>query len=216
MKRVLIVVLLCASPCVAQTFKGNTIGMSLEEFKQSNKGQQIHINTGDPSKRVDKKLSQKVDTPLCTDTFDGFEGTEKGAYRLPGEIICNVSPGAFNSAAKTIDGMQMRQVLYHFYDGKLYRISLSFSTIQFSGVRSAFISKFGEPTHIADTGCQNAFGARWTAESVNWQISPTVTATLVEGCGNGPGQNAFDDVSGGGIDDSSIAPPHPTQKAADF
>lgn len=189
--------------------------MSLQEFKQANKGHPVWINTGDPSRKLNKKLSRQVDTPLCTDTTDGFEGSNTG-YRRPGEVICNISPGIWNPDARVIGDIQLNQVLYRFYAGKLYSVSLTFATIKYLSVRSAFVAKFGPPSATAKVDCQNAFGARWTAESANWTIGPSKGVTLLEGCGNGPGQNAFDDISSGSITDSSLEPPRPTQRAADF
>jgi hypothetical protein len=217
MKRALILAFLCVSPCFSQTFKGNALGMPLEEFKQANKGQQVWINTGDPTKRTNKKLSRLVDTPLCTDTIDGFPGTQSVPHRSPGEVVCNVSPAAFNLPAKMIGRMDMREILYHFYGGKLYEVSLSFRAIQFEGMRSEFSTKFGPPSEVSKIECQNGFGARWTGDFVSWKIAPTVTASLYEGCSNGPGQNAEDGFSNGSLQDSSLQPMQTTaQRAADF
>lgn len=197
-----------------RTFKGNRLGMSLDEFKRNNIGQKVWINTGDPSKRRNKKLDYAVDTPLCTDTFAVFPGVENVVDRHPGEVICNISPGAMNPAAKMIGDMAMKQIIYRFYAGKLYQIDLSFGAMQFTGVRSAFNGKFGQESNIAKVDCQNGFGARWTGDSVQWQVSPTVAAIVYEGCSNGPGQNSFDGFSNGSISDSSLAPPQAQQKTA--
>lgn len=212
MKCAIILAFLCVSPCFSQTFKGNALGMPLEGFKQANKGQQVWINTGDPTKRANKKLSRLEDTPLCTDTVDGFPGVENVLSRAPGEVVCNVSPAAFNPSAKMVGDMDMREILYRFYGNKLYGVNLSFRPAQFSGMLLAFTDKFGTPTETSRIDCQNGFGARWTGESVQWKISSSVSAILYEGCSNGPGQNAFDGFSSGGITDSSLAPPQVTQK----
>jgi hypothetical protein len=213
--KVALFLLLYTLPALSQTFKGNSIGMPLEEFKQANRGQKVYINTGDPAKRRNKKLDQAVDTPMCTDSLDGFDGANTG-YRLPGEIICNISPGDRNPDAKLVAGISLNQVLYHFYGGRLYSVDISFSAISYLSMRNAFVSKFGSPSSTGRVDCQNGFGARWTGETVAWQIGQSAGASLVEGCGNGPGQNAFDAMSGGSISDSSMGPPRAVQKAADF
>lgn len=214
----LLVLSLLISPALtaqeARTFKGNRLGMSLEEFKQNNVGQKVWINTGDPSKRHNKKLDQAVDTPLCTDTFAVFPGVENVVDRHQGEVICNISPGAMNPAAKMIGNMAMNQIIYRFYADKLYQIDLSFSPIQFLGVRSAFDAKFGQESDVAKIGCQNGYGARWSGDSVQWQVSPTVAAIVYEGCDNGPGQDQFGGFSNGSISDPSLAPPSAPQKTA--
>jgi hypothetical protein len=216
MKSALLFVFLSASAVLAQTFKGNAIGMPLEAFKQANKGQQVWINTGDPNKRANKKLSKLVDTPLCTDTVDGFSGTENVLNRSPGEVICNVSPGSFNPAAKKVGDMDMREILYRFYVGKLYEVSLSFRSVQFEGMRAAFTGKFGPPSAVSKIECQNGFGARWNGQAVNWQVSTSVIATLYEGCSNGPGQDSYNGFSSGSINDSSLQPPVLAKKSVDF
>jgi hypothetical protein len=198
------------------TFKGNSLGMSLEEFKQANRGQQVWINTGDPNKRQNKKLSRLVDTPLRTDTLDGFEGTAEVAPRKPGEVVCNISSGSFNPDAKVVAGTKMGQIIYRFYGGKLYEIQLQFAAVSFSGVKAAFISKYGPPTNTEQESFQNGFGARWSGEGVEWVIGKTMRVILVEGPGNGPGQDNLSETANATIADSSLAPPTQAPAKTDF
>jgi hypothetical protein len=90
-------VLLLTLPAMAQSFsfKGNSLGMSLEEFQRANATATIWINTGDPHRRRDKKLSRQVPTPLCSDEY------RIGPVLEPGEVYCDASPGAAELAIHT-------------------------------------------------------------------------------------------------------------------
>src|SRR5437870_1459148 len=79
------------------SFKGNTLGMSLDDFRvlPSNRAP-IWINTGDPSKKLDKAKSQQVSTPLCSDQYS------IGSKNLhTGEVACITgTPGHYSVSFK--------------------------------------------------------------------------------------------------------------------
>jgi hypothetical protein len=175
----------------------------------------VWINTGDPNKRQDKKKTMEVPTPFCTDTMHEFPGDDGDLE--PGEVLCNPAPAPVNHRYRTFAGIEALQIIYRFYRGKLYSINITIPAGDYQIVRSAFIQKYGSNFTAHSQGFQNAFGASWSGEVLSWQRNNQFLV-MVEGSGNGPGQNAFNgiNVSSIGFTDSSLGPPIPKRPATDF
>ncbi len=161
----------------AYAFKGNTLGMSLADFKVANNQGTVYINTGKPNWRgkADPKLTQAVPTPLCTDVYDGLQWPVTAEE---GEVLCNASPGAINAQGRRISGVDAMSVTYHFYHQQLAKISIVFSTANYSQIRSAFVAKYGEPSSLSTRQFQNGFGARWEAELTVWRKGKQASLTM--------------------------------------
>jgi len=202
------------SPNEAFSFKGNPLGMALEDFKAKNPGK-TWVNTGDPNRRMNKKLTQLVDTPLCTDHVRGFEGDN---LPLSGaEVLCNASPAGTNAEGKILLGQQAAQVLYLFNSGKLYMIQVSILPRNFNLVTMALKQKYGEPVEGVPAGYQNGYGASWTGKELTWSRgSGRILAS--EGSGDGPAQDRSDPYNPSMIMflDSSLAPKKDHKLQVDF
>ena len=180
------------------TFKGNYLGMSLDEFKQQNVGEHVFLNTGKPrwNGGPDKKFNKEVPTPLCTDEYRGFPGDNQNL--APDEVLCNVAPGEINQAALRFGGIRAAVMLYRFNNKKLYQIEISFSSGDYLAVKSAFFQKYGQPTKLTTLAYQNGYGANWQGEVSIWNAgNQTIVAT--EGSGNGPAQNPSSPTTGAGV-----------------
>jgi hypothetical protein len=193
------------------SFKGNALGMTLDEFKRSNATDAIWINTGTPGMHVNKKLSRQVSTPLCSDTYG------VGADLQPGEVFCDVSPGVANPEGKDIAGEKVARVDYRFMNGRLYRISMPFASVHYAGIRGAFIQRYGSPTRSSDESFQNAYGARWTGEILVWSQG-SQSIVLREGSQDGPAQNRFEALgsSTASFEDTSLAPQNVPREKPNF
>lgn len=179
------------SPSVREpafTFKSATLGMSLSNFQSANR-KDVWINTGDPLKRRDKKKSQMVSAPLCTNQYD----VGMGERLRSGEIGCLTSMEGFNVEARTVAGKEALYLRYFFFTERLYRITMGFYGYHFPTVLEAFMQKYGTPEKVTEEAFQNGYGARWTGEVVIWRKGKQ-SITLKQGPTGGPGQDGFDSV----------------------
>jgi len=188
------------------TFKGNALGMSLNDFRAANSGYAVWITAGKVNAfgRTKKNEKMQVQTPLCTDKYRDFPGDSRDL--VDDEILCNASPGSINSDGATIDGYPVDSVAYRFYKLRLYQINIFFVPSRFEEIANAFRDKYGEPLSTTFSDYQNAFGARWKGRNIIWRNGKQRIA-MVEGGGNGPGQNDETSLSGATITDESLSPP---------
>lgn len=222
-QRLLWILALCALSTLvkAQTpggysFKGNYLGESLREFKAANATAEVSVNTGKPKGMFghpDKKLTTTVKTPLCTDQMRGFPGDP--GQLVPDEVACNVSPGEANPDGLVIGGNKARTVLYRFYKEKLYRIDISISDAFYPAVSQAFREKYGEPAKVLSHEYQNGYGARWNGEILAWKAGGQ-GIIMLEGPGNGPGQNRFMTQSTIMMGDTALEPESNSKSPVDF
>ena len=190
------------------TFKGNYLSMPIQEFKAKNVGESVFINSGKAkwNGRADKKNTLEVQTPLCTDQYQGFPGDP--GNEAPNEVVCNASPGDRNQPALQFAGVQAVSMFYRFLGGRLYEIEIHLTSHDFGDVRAAFTQKYGAPANATTESYQNGFGATWTGEVCRWKSGNEAIA-LTEGSGNGPGQNPRSVASGAlaiFLDTSNIPP----------
>ncbi len=112
--------------------KGDRLGMTLEEFRGK------YNRSGDGGQRL----------PLCSDTAWGANKASLHTepwHRAAGIIHARIDlPTEDNSP--TVAGVKTEMLLYHFIDGKLFRISARFPTDQFHVVSDAAIKKYGPVT----------------------------------------------------------------------
>jgi hypothetical protein len=75
------------------SFKGNSLGMTLQAFKASNNQGQVWIAWGSANWRgkAKKENKKQVPTPLCTDDYTSLAGGLS-----PGEVFCDPAPGETN------------------------------------------------------------------------------------------------------------------------
>jgi hypothetical protein len=199
----------------AYSFKGNFLGMKLSAFKLQNPGS-IYINTGDPTKRVNKKLSRQVVTPLCTDTYQGFEGAP--SVIPAGEVYCDATPESTNPLGKVVMGSEAFWVHYWFYKETLFRIEFAVRAADYKIVSFGLESKFGKPTEVGSEKFQNAYGAAWTGETLTWHDG-SKSIYAFEGGGNGPAQDrmSLGNASMVSMVDSALGPSdQPHKPTVDF
>jgi hypothetical protein len=113
--------------------KGDQLGMTLEDFKK---------------KYARFASDGRQDLPLCSDQSWGAGRAElhsEAWHRRAGIVHARVDhPNEDNSP--TIAGIKTELLLYHFLDGKLFRISAFFGTDQFHVVSDAVLKKYGPAT----------------------------------------------------------------------
>jgi hypothetical protein len=204
------------APPTQFSFKGNYLGMPLQEFKTKNVGESVFINTGKPkwNGRANKKDTQEVPTPLCTDQYQGFPGDPQN--EAPNEVLCNPSPGDRNQSALQFAGIQAVSMFYRFLGSRLYDIEIHLVSHDYGDVKAAFIQKYGAPTSTTSERYQNGYGATWTGEVCHWRSGNQAIA-LTEGSGNGPGQDSRSFASlalAVFLDTSNV--PRSSTKSADF
>jgi hypothetical protein len=195
------------------TFKNNYFGMSLAKFKSANAGDQVFLQFP-KIKGQKKRAPQLFPTPICSDVV--LDVGKRVMDMLPNEMICDVSAQGANPDARMVAGAMMDQILYRFYGGRLYRIDIQFPASDFADVKDAFQEKYGEPSKIEPVIFENVFGASWTSHDLSWQHG-TQLVVLIEGPGNGPGQNQFSsEFPYAMLYDASYGPPRTPKKPLDF
>jgi len=111
--------------------KGDRLGMTLEEFKA--------------------KYSRKVGgitLPYCSDSFPGQPNQALMAepwYAAAGLINARIDLPSENNSP-TIAGVRTDLFLYHFVDGRLYRMTALFDTEAFHLIHNALVQKQGPAT----------------------------------------------------------------------
>jgi predicted Zn finger-like uncharacterized protein len=114
--------------------KGDRLGMSLEEFKK----RYARSVEGSPQR-----------LPLCSDEAWGANRATLHVqpwHRSAGIVHARVDLPAENDSP-TIAGVKTELVLYHFVDGRLYRISAFLPTDLFHQVNESLVAKYGPPAH---------------------------------------------------------------------
>lgn len=212
MKRLGVALLALIGMCSGQSpgdvpfsFKGNSLGMTLQAFKASNNQGQVWIAWGSANWRGKPKKENKkqVPTPLCTDDYPSLAGALS-----PGEVFCNPDPAETNPEARTVAGLLLPGIDYYFYNDKLYKIAMHFAARNYAVIGASFRDKYGPEPYRMESQYQNGFGAHWVGESLFWKRG-TQTVLLYEGSQNGPGQDQYADIgsSTATFSDSALAPP---------
>lgn len=111
--------------------KGDRLGMTLEEFK----AKYARSIGGMTMPYCSDALPGQANPSLWTEAWHAAAGLVNGRIELPSE---NASP--------TVAGVKTDLFLYHFVDGKLFRMTALFDTEAFHLVRDALVQKQGPPT----------------------------------------------------------------------
>lgn len=178
------------------TFKGNRLGEPLEEFRSDPRNaSDVYLNTGNPNARkVDKKKTIHWTEPICSDKVQALDfGMPKPVY--DGEIVCSIKNINDNSANEVM-GEPATALTYSFIGGLLYQIHMMFPSISYPVMKSAFVGRYGPATKTGSDAYQNGYGARWTGEHLFWKQGDQ-TILMMEGSGNGPGQDDMNPSNGG-------------------
>src|SRR3954447_22705950 len=112
--------------------KGDRLGISLEEFKGK------YNRSGEGGQRL----------PICSDTAWGANkaSLESEPWHQMAKIIQARIDMPSENNSPTIAGVKTEVLLYHFIDGKLFRITAKLPTDQFHLVSEAAIKKYGPVT----------------------------------------------------------------------
>jgi hypothetical protein len=164
------------------TFKGNSLGMTLEDFKKQNFHGYVYYDKKGNLTKPGKKGAIQEPTPDCTDN-----PVLPAAMRVnldPDEVVCPEQDPEFA-------GLRYAQVRYRFYKGRLYQIESQFRSSGYFQVKAAFISKYGSVSETRSMDYQNGFGAHWQGEVSIWRDG-SEAIVVMEGPDNGPGQDDCD------------------------
>jgi len=165
----------------AYAFKGNSLGMTLDEFKKQNFSGYVYYDKKGNLTKAGKKNAIQAATPVCTD--DATQ-VDMRVNLGPDEVVCPEGNPRFA-------GQFFAQVRYRFYKGRLFQIESQFGSSGYSHVKEAFIAKYGPVTETGYKDYQNGFGAHWQGETSIWRHGTQMIA-VTEGPDNGPGQDGCD------------------------
>jgi hypothetical protein len=136
--------------------KGDRLGMTLEDFRI------VHLGKGSGSDVL----------PWCSDTRPGKEIStllSETWYDQAGLINCRLDFPYQDLPGPTIAGVNTDMLIYHFVDGQLYQITAWLPHSGFSEVKNAYVEKLGRPTAEDASTYQNAFGAKFSGETLTWK-----------------------------------------------
>jgi hypothetical protein len=112
--------------------KGDKLGMTLDDFKTK------YARSGEGGQKL----------PICSDTAWG--ANKASLHTEPWHHQANIIHARIDLPAEenspTVAGVKTELLLYHFIDGKLFRIAAHLPTDQFHIVSEAAIRKYGQPT----------------------------------------------------------------------
>jgi hypothetical protein len=75
---------------------------------------------------------------------------------------------------QTVAGVLAYEIVYSFFQGRLYMITAKLNWTGYEQVREALISKYGKP-EIGSAAYQNAYGAVMHGEELTWNNSVSAT-----------------------------------------
>lgn len=228
MKNIGAIALLCAGllhgqvsttrvPVNSYSFQGATLGMSLSAFKTLKDVGPIQMDFMErTAKGKYKSVKRDVPTPICSDTIGGADSFAATSLQ-PGEIACDVQYGNPNRDDLVVAGQPVTQILFKFFNQKLETIEVRFPSVSYLVISSAFREKYGNPTTETTTDNENAMGATWSSDYLEWRQG-SQSIRMFEGSGNGPGQDSFgiEGSSSVTISDSSLTPTPAPKRAVDF
>ena len=163
------------------SFKGNSLGMTLDEFKKQNFHGYVYYDKKGNLTKAGKKNALPVATPVCTDSPVLSAQPAVRANLDPDEAICpEENPG--------FAGLWYAQVRYRFFKGRLYQVESTFGSADYPQAKEAFIAKYGPVNETRQMDYENSFGARWQGEVSLWRHG-SEAIVMMEGPDNGPGQD---------------------------
>jgi hypothetical protein len=164
------------------TFKGNSLGMTLDDFKKQNFHGYVYYDKKGNLTKGGKKGAIQTATPVCTDNPLRLAGQPNLRVNLVAdEEICPEDSPQFA-------GQIFALVQYVFYKGRLFQIESHFPSSGYTAVRDAFVMKYGPVDERRYSDYQNGFGANWQGEVSIWRKG-SQTIVVMEGPDNGPAQD---------------------------
>ncbi len=178
------------------SFRGNQLGMTLAQWKANpQNASSVWVNTGNPNAwRVDKKKTIHMTGGWCDDSGILLPGIDDAN---PGDVTCSVGYEGDPVGTTDVSNQTITHLRYSFRDGSLYNISFRFGSSSYSTFKAAFAAKYGPAAMTDSIPYENGFGANWKGEAEMRTYGSTIIY-LVEGPGDGPGQNGNDASKGGG------------------
>lgn len=173
--RALLLPLFLLMPTLAEAqpfdLKGDQLGMSLGEFKEK-------------YNRVVK--GSVTPAPFCSSDRPGSDIStllSESWFDKAGVVTCRTNfpfeEREHSGEAPTVAGVPTQILIYHFVDGRLFRITAWFEHENVQQVRAALIAKYGEAGRATPVEVQNRFGAKFKGTDFEWKRSGT-SLELVE------------------------------------
>lgn len=157
-----LVILLPTSILAAEPYelKGDMLGMDIKFFKE---------------KYRRSVAGHNEDAPFCSDSNPNKRITtllsEDWHYQA-GIVNCRTTFPfeSYRGANPTVSGVATDMLIYHFVDGKLFKITTRFKHGGFQDVRNALLAKYGKSSdEIVEY--KNRFGATFSGETKVWRNS---------------------------------------------
>jgi hypothetical protein len=146
-----------SAPTQFYEFKGDSLGMSLEEFKQ---------------RHFYKPLTHNKSAPFCSDDSRGANAVllADESYLKAGLVNCRITFPFEDSQGRkvTIANSNAIAHLFHFVDKRLYQITIVVNHTDFPRVRDALVEKYSSPHGSKKEVYQNAYGATFAGEKLTW------------------------------------------------
>lgn len=154
------------------SIKGNRLGLSLEQFKQKY----------ERAVQGDSRMA-----PFCSDSLPGKAISTLLAepwHAGVGIVTCSTHFlfEAHRGVVPTLAGQTTDMFVYHFLDGRLFRVTIFFNHDGFVAVRSAFQAKYGPPDRQSTNVLENRMSAKFESENVVWDDG-VANLSLVERIG---------------------------------
>lgn len=173
MKRLLMAVLVTAcfaeTPLVPFEFKGDVLGETLQEFRTKH---DAILAVPQVYKKVDRRRTA-LHFPQCTDdpevVKDWLTPSTLTHQWTEEETRAGVIKCIATREPQTVAGARLAQeVVYRFFQGRLYSIRIQTDRSDYAVVRDAFIAKYGKPDSTETVNLANALGGVLTGERVMW------------------------------------------------
>jgi hypothetical protein len=216
------------------SFKGNPLGMTLEQFKIANPTTPCFTfdDVAEPVKsqhNLEEAMLQEgiaqlhVKESQSATARDALHAAVRRAELAEGAVYVqktvpwtvnfvnptaneiNCSSGDDDQDSLKVGSFKVSGVVYRFIEGRLYKVTILFPSGLIAPVRRAFTTKYGAFTILATDEYQNGLGACWSGANFAWTNGPQ-SIRLHEGSNNGPGQE-FEAGSGSvTYEDRSLEP----------
>jgi len=164
MKKILsIIVLLFPSILFAvepYDLKGDVLGMDLISFKEKHR-RSVSGGSSVAPFCSDSRPKMKINTLLSEEWHD-----EAGIVSCRTTYPFEQHRRSFKKP--TVAGVSTELLLYHFTDGKLFKITVWLKHDGFMKVKSALLTKYGKQSSSDVTELKNRFGATFSSENIKW------------------------------------------------
>ena len=152
-------------------FKGFALGQyTLDTFVK----QFHHMCDGhpEPGPQLSSKMHPDAVSSIYAEEWHAKKGVVSGRIAFPferyydGDYWFTVAGDVW-----TIAGIQMFDMVHQFIDGILCRMTIDFPSDGFGKVVDAFSHKYGTPSDVETEVYQNAYGATFDGDVVNWHLA---------------------------------------------